>query len=394
MNENFINTWIPNSELGRIHSLREPIAKRRQREGKTFDTTHPLAQAIIKGWKTGSKRGSPVDCFVISSEFELLGKQQFNELGNDAKRRELSSDVYYLTFLKEALAGIHPGLGNLILTSEHPSQEVLGTFRTPTVGYPFYNVVVIDVRSFENGGTLTIDAEVGREDGEGEFYLLDGDKDFSAEEKIPKEDILTWGWRHPGDTVQITHPFDHGQLFKLGVIGYSEEEETYINAFRVAVSVEGNQQVEPKAGEGLGSDKEIREAPLSDLNLVLDNTQPSQEILDVFRAPGNGYQDYTVVNIDTTAFKGSGTLIIDIQVGSADIAGSFDLFDGDAELPTEGYPTDAITSAWGIRPGKTRRIRHHFAQGKVFKLGATGDWQVEKGRTNAFSAKISVEALD
>ena len=59
LNDNFINTWVPNCELGRIHSLREPIAKRREREGQTFDTTHPLAQAIINGWKTGAKKAHP-----------------------------------------------------------------------------------------------------------------------------------------------------------------------------------------------------------------------------------------------------------------------------------------------------------------------------------------------
>ena len=127
------------------------------------------------------------------------------------------------------------------------------------------------------------------------------------------------------------------------------------------------------------------------MSVSLNSTQPSQEILDVFRAPGEGYQDYTVVNIDTTAFEDGGTLIIDIHVGSADVSGSFDLFDSDTELPTEGYPTGARSSMWGIRPSEAGKIRHHFARGKVFKLGATGDWYGEKGRINAFSAKIFVE---
>ena len=164
LNENFINTWVPNSELGRIRSLREPISKRRKREAKTFDTTHRLAQAIIKGWKTGAKKGSPVDCFVISSDFELMGRQLVNDLQEDSENRELQTDVYYLTFLKESLAGKQPGLGNLILTSEHPSREVLDTFRTPTVGYQDYTFIVIDASAFEKGGTLTIDVEIGRGD--------------------------------------------------------------------------------------------------------------------------------------------------------------------------------------------------------------------------------------
>ena len=237
MNENFINTWVPNSELGRIQSLREPIAKRREREGKTYDTTHPLAQAIIKGWKTGTKKGSPVDCFVISPEFELMGRQLVNELRNDSQKKGLSISEYYLTFLKEALQNKQPGFGNLILTSEHPSQTVLDTFRTPICGHQDYTIVVIDVSTFENGGTLTIDIEVGRGDSDGSFFLVNSDTELSTAEGIPKKDLLAWAWSEAGGTGQITHRFDRSQLFKLGAIGYSSEEEASVNAFRAKISV-------------------------------------------------------------------------------------------------------------------------------------------------------------
>ncbi len=238
LDEHFINTWVPNSELGRIHSLREPIAKRREREGKTFDTTHPLAQAIIKGWKTGAKKGSPVDCLVIAPDFELMGRQLVNELGKDSKRRGLSGYGYYLTFLKEALEGKEPGLGNLILTSEHPSQEVLDIFRTPIGGHQNYTIVVIDARAFENGGTLIIDIEVGREDSDGTFYLLKGDTEFPTEGGVLYEDVLAAVWNEPGETGQITYRFDRGQFFKLGAIGYSHEAEESVNAFHAKISVE------------------------------------------------------------------------------------------------------------------------------------------------------------
>ena len=235
LNDNFINTWVPNSELGRIHSLREPIAKRREREGQTFDTTHPLAQAIIKGWKTGAKKDSPVDCFVISSAFELMGRQLIHDLREDSERSE---SEYYLAFLKEALAGKQPGLGNIVLSSENPSQVVLDLFRTPTAGnHQDYTVVTIDATAFENGGTLTIDIEIGREEGEAAFYLFDGDTELSTAEESPK-DMLTWVWGEPGDTRQITHIFDRGQFFKLGVTGHWAREEPCINAFRTKISVE------------------------------------------------------------------------------------------------------------------------------------------------------------
>ena len=216
--------------------MREPIAKRRERESQTFDTTHPLAQAIIKGWKTGSKKGSPVDCFVISSAFELMGRQLIHDLREDSERSE---SEYYLAFLKEALAGKQPGLGNIVLTPEQTSQSVLDLFRTPTVGYQDYTEVVIDATAFENGGTLTIDFEIGREEGEAAFYLFDGDKELSTEEESPK-DKITWEWGEPGDTRQITHAFDRGQFFKLGVTGHWARDEPCINAFRAKISVEEN----------------------------------------------------------------------------------------------------------------------------------------------------------
>ena len=246
LNENFINTWVPNSELGRVPSLRDPIAKRRERESKTFDTTHVLAQAIMKGWK----KHSPVDCLIISPAFELMGRQSVNEFlsGGDWQRR-------YLMFLQDSLAGKLPGFG------------------------------------------------------------------------------------------------------------------------------EDTSEPEP-----LNSD-----TALGNLKVVLNDVRTSQEILNIFRTPEPGYQDYTVITIDTTAFENGGMLTIDISVGHAEAAGSFDLYDGDSEPPTEGAPRNAIASAWGVPPGKSRRITHLFDRGQHFKLGATGDWHSKKGQVNAFVAKISVE---
>ena len=115
------------------------------------------------------------------------------------------------------------------------------------------------------------------------------------------------------------------------------------------------------------------------------------EVSNTFRAPGAGYQDYTPIEIDTTAFKQGGTLIIDIEVGEGEATGSFDLFGPDVELPTEGYPNDALASVWDIPPGITGQIIHRFARGQRFKLGATGNWFSEKGSTNTFIARVSIE---
>lgn len=182
----------------------------------------------------------------------------------------------------------------------------------------------------------------------------------------------------PGATRQIARRFYNGQVFRLGATGQPDREAPCVNAFRAAVSVREN------------SDEDTSVSSSTKLRVVPDRTQPAQEILDILRAPGGGYQDYTVVNVDTTAFEDSGALNIYIRVGSSDASGSFDLFAGDDKLPKEGIP-DALVSAWGIKPNTYTTIRHRFERGKVFKLGATGDWFSEKGDINAFYLRISVE---
>ena len=251
LNENFINTWIPNAELGRTPSLREPIAKRREREGKTFNTTHALAEAIIKSWK----KGSPVDCLVISHEFEPLGGIDYNFFPDCLGKFEDGIEAY-LFFLKASMEGKRPGLGDLILTPEQPSQEVVDTFRTPEVAHQDYTIVYIDTTAFEDGGTLIIDIQVGRDEAVGSFHLLDGDQKLPTEKVPDGIDPAKWNAQEsdeykkpldalarvwgifPGETGQIKYQFDRGQRFKLCVTGNQWNEMGEINAFYAKNSVE------------------------------------------------------------------------------------------------------------------------------------------------------------
>ena len=127
-------------------------------------------------------------------------------------------------------------------------------------------------------------------------------------------------------------------------------------------------------------------------NVVLDNKQPSQDVLSIFQTPAAGYQDYTVIEIDTTAFKDGGMLTIDLWIGSAEAAGAFILFTSDSEIPTDSMPEVVLTSASGIIPGKSGRITHRFDEGTRFKLGATGNSFSGEGKVNSFLAKISIDA--
>ncbi|MCE2414769.1 sigma-70 family RNA polymerase sigma factor, partial [Candidatus Poribacteria bacterium] len=74
-------------------------------------------------------------------------------------------------------------------------------------------------------------------------------------------------------------------------------------------------------------------------SVVLNEADPSQDVLSIFQTPEAGYQDYTVVEIDTTAFKDGGMLTIDLWIGSAEGAGAFILFTSDSEGPTGGNCT-------------------------------------------------------
>lgn len=125
--------------------------------------------------------------------------------------------------------------------------------------------------------------------------------------------------------------------------------------------------------------------------VVLSNEEPSQQVLNVFRTPMTGTQDYTVVDIDATAFKDGGVLTIDLWIGSAGAAGAFILFASDSELSTNGMPEVVLTSASGIIPGKAGRLTYRFDEGTRFKLGATGNSFSGEGKVNSFLAKISID---
>lgn len=126
-------------------------------------------------------------------------------------------------------------------------------------------------------------------------------------------------------------------------------------------------------------------------NVVLNYDKPSQDVLSIFRTPTAGYQDYTVVEIDATAFRDGGTLTIDIQVGSAEAAGAFVLFANENELSRGEMLKTILAAASGIPRGKTGRIAHRFEQGTTFKLGSTGNSFSGKGKVNSFLARISIE---
>ena len=163
------------------------------------------------------------------------------------------------------------------------------------------------------------------------------------------------------------------------------------------VRTQAGKSTTPSKGDGFAPNADLLEYRPRFLstqakNVVLNDEKPSQDVLSILQTPAAGYQDYTVVEIDTTAFKNGGMLTIDLWIGSAEATGAFILFTSDSEISTDGMPKVVLTSASGIVPGKGGKITHRFDKGTLFKLGATGNSFSGEGKVNSFLATISIDA--
>jgi len=133
---------------------------------------------------------------------------------------------------------------------------------------------------------------------------------------------------------------------------------------------------------------------LTGLDVLLTAAQPTLEVVDVIRTPEVGYQESTLVKIDATAFEKGGVLTIDIRVGSAELAGSFYLYDSDTDFPSERGLRyyHSFANATDISPSGTAQITYPFSHSQVFKLAiASAERGDNKASVNAFQARISVE---
>ena len=245
--------------------------------------------------------------------------------------------------------------------------------------------------------TWVSNVELERTPNKQALMVLRRQQGFKPFDKMhPLAQAIAKGWkkRSPSDSLILSPDLElMGRQLVNDLIG-ANMGQRYLTFLKEALDGKlpgfAKETSEPQSMDG-GTPHNSGAVPLGGLNVVLTPQKPEQESLSIFRTPEIGFQDYTVIEIDTTAFKEGGVLTIDISVGNAEAAGSFDLFDGDSELPTEGAPRNALVSAWGVPSGKSRKISYRFDQGQHFKLGSTGDWHSKKGQVNAFLAKFSVE---
>lgn len=246
LNEKFINVWVSNVELERTPRKKAYMAVRRKDLPNAFDRLHPFAKPIMEGWT----EHSPVDCLVISPEFDVMGKLQLNDFFDDCYRGGISDEEGYLTFLNDSLDAKFPGFGknssdplltgaNVVLNTEHSEHEILHVLRAPRHGEQDYNVITIDTTAYENGGTLNIDIRMGSAISGGSFDLFDGDTELPTK-GIPTDAVAT-AWDIPsGQRGVIQYQFEKGVIFKLGATGTWFSGKGNINAFHANLSVEEN----------------------------------------------------------------------------------------------------------------------------------------------------------
>ena len=267
LNDNFINTWVSNFELGRKPSYREYIDKRYSDKEKSFDTNNALTQAIKEGWH----QSSPVDCLVISPDFELIGKLPLNKYlydGHDWDGGRTRAENYRL-FLIESLERKLPGFNtdnsfaylledvdgtneqenplipyitglDVVLNSEQSTLEVVDVVRTPKAGFQESTIVNIDATAFENGGTLKIDIRFGSAEFITSCYLYEGDIQFPQERGQRYDQSIANATDVPQNgTAKISYPFYRSQHFMFALtVSEIKESKDSVNAFQARISVE------------------------------------------------------------------------------------------------------------------------------------------------------------
>ena len=245
--------------------------------------------------------------------------------------------------------------------------------------------------------TWVSNVELERTPNKQTFIAIRREQGFKPFDKMhPLSQAIMKGWKKhsPSDSLVLSSELELMGREPVNELLGSNMGQRYLTFLKAALDgelpgfEEENSEPQSTDSETLTDSDTV---PLNDLNVVLTPQKHEREILSVLRAPGPPRQDYTVINIDATAFENGGILTIDISVGHAEASGSFDLFASDSELPTEGAPQNALASAYGVSPDERRIIAYDFDRGQVFKLGATGDWFSKKGSVNAFWAKISIE---
>ena len=127
--------------------------------------------------------------------------------------------------------------------------------------------------------------------------------------------------------------------------------------------------------------------------LVLTPSVPRASSTSRLRAAGSGSFSCDLILIDTRAFRGAGTLSIQLTLGTGESAASFSLFPEQADVRPPADRPDHLAWERDVSPGWRGELQARLsgAGGQVYKLCAEGNWFSPVGATNTYSVVASVQ---
>lgn len=220
LNEKFVNTWVLLRELPELI-------------GGAKGEAVSLVAKEMKRHYTDS-----VDILALTPDAEVIMHQPEMAL---PYKNQAQAYLSVLQHTVDAFEGKRTRVGKRSKLDGNPISlgtelmEVLQVFRASGTDTPNYTVVEIDTTSFERGGILHIEIQVGAGETVGKFELFDADTEIPTEDDA--DEALEGAWDVlPGGIGHIFHDFSRSRRFKLVATG-SDNQTNCTNAFLARVSI-------------------------------------------------------------------------------------------------------------------------------------------------------------
>jgi hypothetical protein len=121
----------------------------------------------------------------------------------------------------------------------------------------------------------------------------------------------------------------------------------------------------------------------------LTPSEPEGTVLDLVVVASSGSHEMRFFALDASAFDGPVELSVEVRLGTADAAGTFELCAAYPDMPEMMSPVETLAR---LEPGKVGTLSHAFERGALFGLVVKGAEGETEGATNAFLATVRARA--
>ena len=191
---------------------------------------------------------------------------------------------------------------------------------------------------------------------------------------------LKKNYAYPVDSVLVTPALE-----VVGHVNVNQPEallpELYARFLRRGLALARGEEPPPEPEEepGTASPPPVRLTP----------SEPEGTLLDLVVVAKEGSFDMRFFALDASAFTGPLELTIEVRLGSAAAAGTFELCAAPSDMPEMMSPVETLAR---LEPGKVGTLTHTFERGALFGLAVKGAEGQAEGATNAFLATIRARA--